>query len=437
MSDVIVKIYDLGANELADISAIALEKTNPVIANGPRSFTVEAPAADVLLTTVAGDGYPNLQEGNRKLVVWEDADPMVDDPIFHGRIFGCERDGDADAALVTITAFDPWVELGFEADDRAGRIVRDGTHTLYGDPSFFTPNFSSSVLGQAEMSGPDLIQQVLTYSQGDPTTNPVQGEGPLPIDIISGTWDLLVPPALDLNPNETLDWPVLVGDFIQQLIDTNSVDFILRPVRPGTGLNLAGVPDDYIMVEASAKSKLGTDRTATVHFDYATGSFNAKAAREVTDFSTHCAHLWYELGPRLSTGHWQADFTPHGHVGADASATKYGGPGSPPGYDSFIRVLDTTGAESMSRPLYQALFDYEFALRVEPRKLLYITPAEGDKSLFLAPVDFDIFDVVQIKTGARFGKVIDEAQRVYGYTKTWTRENVVSMGQLLTSADVS
>lgn len=442
-----VKIYDLCVTELADISAIALEKNMARIANGPCAFTVQAPANDPLLTAIAEDGFPILGDGgNRKLVVWENSDPDTTDPIFHGRIFGCERDSDENSRLVTITAFDPWVELGFEADDRGGRIVRDGTPAVRGDQNFLTLHFTGSVVGQSEISGPDLIRQVLTYCQADPTADPIQGAGPLPIDVYSGEWDLDVPPAIDLDPRDTLDWPTLVGDFIQQLIDTNVVDFDLRPIRPGTGKNPAGEIDDYIMVEASAKSKLGTDLTDTVHFDHLTGSFNAKGAREVTDFSKQNSHLWYELGPRLANEKWRAQLQPHDqplHADLlpliDAAAAKYGGCADHGeyGYNEFIRVFDSLGTESSSRPLYEALYRYEIMLRLEPRKLLYITPNDGDKALFQAPQDFDAFDLIQINIGADFGKEIDaEAQRCYGYTKTWTRENVSSLGQLLTSADV-
>ena len=219
------------------------------------------------------------------------------------------------------------------------------------------------------------------------------------------------------------------------------------PIRPGTGRNLAGDLDNYIMVEASAKSKLGRDLTTgdtPVHFDYGTGSLDAKEAREVTDFSTHCAHLWTEAQGRAARspgGGWRGDITPNGAANADlipdydASAAKYGGPGSPPGYDSWIDVFDSLGDETSSRPLYEALYRFEIKKRLEPRKLLYVTPCDGDKSIFTAPRDFDAFDLVQIK--AEIGKSIDEGQRVYGYTKTWTRENVASIGQLLTSADVT
>ena len=445
MSHVVTaKIYDLGTNVLADISGISLTKEMTRQLNGARSFKITAPAADSLLTTVAGDGYPNLHDGgNRKLVVWEDGNPAVDDPIFHGRIFMVERAGDENDVLVTITAYDPYLELGYEGDNRAGRVVRDDTTTVFGDPSFFTPKFTSSVGGQTGISGPDLIQQILTNAQQDPTPNPVQGEGPLPIDIVSGIWDLLVPPALDVNPVDSADWPVLAGDFIAQLIATDAVDFDLRPIRPGTGLNISSVADDYIMVEASSKSKMGTDRSATVHFDYLTGSHNAKAARQVCDFSTHCDRLWYELGPKLNHGNWRGDITPHTPSVSDiltefdASAVKYGGPDAHKGYNASIRVLDSLGTENSSRPLYLALYRAEAKWRLEPRKLLYVTPNPDAKALFEPPQDYDVYDLVQINTGAGFGVALSEKQRVHGYTKTWTAEGVAEVSELLTSADVA
>ena len=447
MSHVVtIKIYDLGTTELADISSISLTRSMTRQLNGARSFQLSAPASDGLLTAVAGDGFPNLYDGgNRKLVVWEGPadgtppDPTTDDPIFHGRIYMVERTGDENAVLVNVTAYDPWMELGYEGDNRAGRVVRDASRTTVGDPSFLTPIWN----GGGAISGPDLIQQILTYSQSDPTTNPIQGEGPLPIDVISGTWDIDVPPAIDVSPVDSLDWPVLVGDMINQLIATDAVDFDLRPLRPGTGKNLAGDDDPYIMVEASSQSKMGTDRSGTVHFDYLTGSHNAKAARQECDFSTHCDRLWYELGPRLDKQHWRGDLTPHSPstadvlAAADASAAKYGGPDAAPGYSAWIRIFDSLGTENSSRPLYLELYKAEVLWRVEPRRLLYITPNPDAKALFEPPQDYDVYDLIQIKTGAGFGVELDEVQRVHGYTKTWTSEGVAEVSELLTSADVS
>lgn len=448
---VLVKIYDLGTTALADISGISLTKEMVRQINGPRSFQITAPAADPLLTTVAADGAPNLCSGRRKLVVWEGPadgtppNPATDTPIFHGRIFTIERDGTENDVLVTVTAYDPWMELGFEGNNQAGRPVRSPGSTPGGEGDFTGPTFTPTPPGQTGVSGPDLMQQILTFSQADPTTNPIQGEGPLPIDVVSGVWDLDVPPAIDLSINDKADWPVQIGDFFNQLIQTGVVDLDMKPVLPGTGKNLSGVADPYVMVEASAQSKMGTDRSATVHFDYLTGSFNAAGCKQVEDFTTYMDRLWYELGPRIDQHHWRGDITPHAAsvsstlIPSDNAAAIYGGPpgAAIPGRMASVRVLDSLGNENLSRPLYVALYEDESKLRRQPRLLLYITPAADSKALFEPPQDYDAFDLVQIKTGSGFGVVLNEAQRVYGYTKTWTPEGVATVGQLITKADVS
>jgi hypothetical protein len=415
------KLYDLATNELADISSIALEKTLKRRLNLSRGFTIQAPAGHSLLTSIAGDGYPNLRKGNRKLIVWDDGDGPGDQPIFHGRIFGVERNGNGTQNLATITGFDPYMELGFDSDDRAGRPVRDSTG------NFINPTFVSSVDAGAAVSGPDLIQQVLTNSQqvGD-ESDPSPGEGPLPIDLVTGDFDVDVPPAIDLSVVDTMDWPVLIGDFIAQLVQTGVVDWDMRPVDPSEGF------DPYVMVALSAVSSLGTDRSATVHFDYWTGSKNASACRHVEDFATINNKLYDYLGPRLDNQHWRANITPGSPgtiVDPTASRALYGG------QFMSIRVLDSIGTEASSRPLYIALWNAEQGYRIEPRNMLFITPNPGGKALFLPPADFDVGDLVAVNTGADFGVALAETQRVYGYDKTWDRQGVARISELITSAD--
>lgn len=452
MGAVTVQIWDLGATDtaLADISDIALEKTLTKALNEPSSFVVECPAGHELLTTVAGDGYPNLRRGNRKLVVWEDG---ITDPVFHGRIWLVERDGDGTENLVTITAYDALFELGYDSDDHAGRPVRGsatqpdpGDFGTDSDPyngNFIQPLFASQVADQDGISGPDLIQQVLTNSQqtgneGDETP----GEGPLPIDVVSGDFDVDVPPAVDLSCVDSMDWPVLIGDFIAQLVETNVVDVLMRPITPGTGTDIHGNTDPYIMVELSAKSSLGTDLSDTVHFDYFTGSLNAKACRHVEDFSTINNKLYIYLGPRGSATEWAGNITPGDPdvtVDPTDSRALYGGPGDTVdgthGQFMTVEVQDSVGTEDSSRPLYIALWNGEQGDREEPRDLLYITPADGPLGLFDALVDYDVGDLIAINVGAALGVVLADVQRVHGFTKTWTREDVSQVSELLTSAD--
>lgn len=433
MGAITAKIYDLASNELADISGIALEKTFTPTWNGPSQFEITAPAGHSLLTSIAGDGYPNLRRGMRKLIIWEDG---VTNPLIHGRIFGVERTGDGKQNQVKITAIDPWMELGYDSQDRAGRIVRGSTvQPTAGDPygtydgNFIQPKFASSVAAQAGISGPDLILQILTNSQNTGAeSDPSPGEGPLPIDLTTGDFDLNVGPAIDLTPSDSMDWPKAVGDFIQQLVATGVVDVVMRPVDPSEGF------DPYVMVALSAVSVSGTDRSVTVHFDYWTGSKNASACRHVEDFSTINNKLYDYLGPRIDQDHWRGNITPGSPgttIDPSASRTLYGG------QFMQIREYDSIGDESSSRPLYVALWNAEQGYRVEPADRLFITPNPDAKALFDAPADFQIGDEIAINTGGDFGITLAEKQRCLGYTKTWTRENVSRLSQIVTRADVS
>lgn len=419
MSDLVVKIFDLASNELADISPIALEKSMQVQANGRRTFTVQTYAGHSLLTAAAGDGFPKLESGDRKLLVWEDGTI-----IHHGRIFTDERTGDGSKNRATITSMDPVMELGYDGNDQAGRPVRDSTG------NFIDPSFDGTGSGGAGViTGPDLIYQMLTNSQN---ADPTLGEGPLPIDLTTGTFDLDIPPATDMSPSDSMDYPKLVGDFIQQLVQTGLVDLVWRPVDPAESL------DPYAMVALSAVTEAGTDKSGMVHFDYWTGAKNAAACRYVDDFTTVNNKPFFYLGPRIDKEHWRANIAPDSPgVNPDPadSRARYGGPDG--GQFMSISVHDGLGDEASSRPLYLALFNAELGYRLYPRKLLYITPARGSAALFDAPSGFDIFDKVGVNTGGSFGVAFAEAQRVMGYTKTWTRQNVPSLSQIVTTADVS
>lgn len=440
MGVIVAKLYDLATTELADISNVALEKTMTSVHNGARQFVIQAMANESVFTDVAGDGFPNLEAGDRKLLVWEDGTI-----IFHGRIFNVERNGDGTSNRVTITAFDPFMELGFDPD-KAGRPVRGSTvqptaGTPFGnyDGNFISPLFASSVGAQVGVSGPDLIYQILTNSQNTGVeTDPTPGEGPLPIDLTTGTFDLTVPPAVDLSALEVVTWPKMCGDFITMLTSTGTCDFFMRPVDPTEGL------DSYAMVALSAVSRWGTDKSASVNFDYFTGDYNAGAVRYSQDFSTVCNKLYDLLGPAInaSSTRWKADLTPtlagvSLAAAITASRTRYGGPAMVPGQFMQIREYDIAGTGSGSMVLNLALWTAEQTYRVNPRDLLYITPRSDTAGVFTAPQDFDTGDTIAINVGADFGLALADTQVVFGYVKTWSREGVASLSELVTSADVT
>lgn len=421
--DVVCKLYDLDSNELADITAIALEKTLKRRASAATEFEIQAPAGHSLFTATADDGMRNLRKGNRKLVVWEDGDV-----IFHGRVQGVERNGDGTKNLATITAAQPLAELGYESGDRAGRPVRDETG------NFIKPSFTSSVPAQDEISGPDLIYQALENSKVDADESPGPGgEGPLPILVDIDNFDLDVPPAVDLTPAEAMVWPILLGDWIQMLVASGVVDVNERPLDP------ADAVDPYHMVELFARSSLGTDRSSTVHFDYWTGSRNAAACRHVEDFGPINNKLYDYLGP--ATQRDDGAFYRAGNITPTLAGMTLAAAiaASRALYGVFmqIRVVDTFGDSLAARPFYIASWNAEQGYRVEPRDLLFITPAPDAAGLFEAPADFDVFDLVAINTGAELGLALAEAQRVYGYDRAWDRNGVARTSQLITSADIS
>jgi hypothetical protein len=423
---VTIELANLDYSEHVDISSIALTRKVMPRHNGPRTAVIEAPSGSSLLTDTFGDGDPALRKGNRKLIVWDD-EAITDDNttgiVFHGRVFLVERVGDGETNKVTITAFQPlWSETGFEGDDRAGRVVRDSTG------NFIDPDFSELAVAD-EIAAGTLVHAILENSQVVGSEGDPGGEGPLPIDIDTGPFDA----AADVSPSNDMAWPKYVGDFLRQIVDTNLVDIVEVPVDPVEG--------SYVMTSVSVVDLAGEDASGTVHFDYWTGSYNAKAARHVEDFTVYCSKLYDYLGPRIDQSHWGGNITP-GSPGTTsdptASRAKYGGPGTDHGQFILIRIFDANDVENSLRPLYLKLWDAEQLLRMEPGDKLYLTPAPGDYALFQPfGVDYDTGYLVAVNVGGDFGVNIAAVQRVYGYDVEWDREDVKRVTNLLVSADAS
>lgn len=415
----IVKLYDLQSNELADISNICLGKQCSVRKNLPRGLTLEAPAAAAEFTgDDAGDGLPNLCVGARKLIAWEE--DRDDTPIFHGRIFGARRVGNGRTNRVTIRAYDPLLEFGTESG-AAGRLVRDDTG------NFIHPSFGDTV------TGADLLYQALANSQVGPAAeNPGPGgEGPLPIDIGDGT---RFDSSANLSTDNFMSWPLYLGDLVAKLVATGLLDVDLRPVDPTEGL------DPYAMVAVSAADSIGSDRSGTVHFDYWTGSHNAKEAIYDEDFATICNKLYDYLGPPSLvrqpvagvTTRWPDNITP----GTAGTAIDPSDSRALYGIFMAVRFFDQF-APTHTDPFNLALWNAEMGYRIAPRELIYITPRPGTKALY-RPFgrDFDAGDIVGVNIGAALGVSLATDQRVLGYDVTWSRNNVARMSQLITSADI-
>lgn len=404
-----VWLYNLDTSEGVDISRIALTKRHAPRHNQPNSstFVVEVPAGHALVTDAFTDGYPAMRKGNRKLLAWRDGDI-----IHNGRVFSVERNGDGRNNRAIITSMGPSMELGYESEDRAGRPVRDETGNFI-DPTFDSP-----------ITGAELVFQILTNSQvvgdeGDPG-----GEGPLPIDLTTGTFSS----TADLSPENNMSWPILAGDFFKMLVDTDLIDIVWRPVDPAEGL------DPYAMVAVSVVDLHGSDVSGTVHFDYWTGSFNAKNARHVEDFATINNKLYDYLGPRIDKQHWAGNITP-GSPGTTAdptdSRTLYGG------QFMQIRVYDANDVENTVRPLFLKLWDAEQRLRMEPRDVLFLTPSPDSKALFQPYTDYSLGDLIAVNVGGDFGVNIAGIQRVYGWDVEWDRQGIERVTNIIVTADAA
>ncbi len=410
----IVKLYDLQTNELADISGICLERQCSVRRNLPRGLVLEAPAASSLLTDIADDGIANLAKGCRKIIAWEE--DRDDTPIFHGRVWRARRVGNGRTNRVTINAYDPMLDFGAQSGN-AGRYVRDDTG------NFIRPSFGDTITG-ADFLYQAFVNSQQTGSESDPTP----GEGQLPIDIGDGS---RFSSTVNLSMDNLMSWPMMLGDAIAKLVSTGVLDIDLRPIDPTEGL------DPYAMCAVSVADSIGTDRSGTVHFDYWTGSHNAKEAIYDEDFANILNKLYDYLGtplPEFNGTRWKDNITP-GTAGTLIDPTDSRGLY---GVFMLIRLLDYL-RPTHTDPLARALWNAEMGYRVFPRDLVYVTPRPGSKALF-RPFgrDYEAGDIVAQNIGAALGiPTLATEQRVLGYDVRWSRNNVARVSQLITSTDVS
>lgn len=408
----IIQVHDLDTDEVADISEICLVRKGVARANLPRQFVVTFPAAHTLVAGNHDDDFRKIGVGDRKLLVWEEDRATA--PIFHGRIDKVERVGNGIENLTTVTAYDPLVELGSEASDRAGRYVRDATG------NFIFPEFGATI------TGAQFIYEALVNSQQTGVeSGPTPGEGPLPIHVDEDNFDSTV----NLSMDNFMSWPLKIGDLISMLVSTGVLDFYLRPADPTDGF------DAYVMVEAFAADVWGTDRSATVHFDYWTGSKNAGKAMHVEDFATVCNKLYDYLGPPVQPPtRWADNITP-GAPGTTIDPTD-----SRDRYRTQlhqIRFFDQF-APTHTDPFALAAWNGEAGYRLFPREILQIEPVAGSEALYRPwGRDFDVGDVVAQNVGAALGIEIAADQRVLGWDAEWDEDNVQTVTKLYTSADVS
>ena len=376
------------------------------------------------------------------------------DLFFSGRVQQMSDECDEDFCYTEYTAIDAWEIFQW-------RPARDGPESA--DPGDMT---KPDVI-QEYKYGPQIIEQLLLASENT-SLIPELAEGSLFLDYGGFAGG---PNQADLS-GAPVDWPMTIAEVISLLTDTGEVDVVLTPIDSTT--NIARI-DVY-------NGNYGTDRTASVKFEYGTGNNNCKIIRQTQDMSQMCNKLWYYFGPRIGTildpagdQHWCFNITgddgflpgnifaqgtdingnplpggalpgraaavepnPLGHMRADSQNSC--------GVRMEVKIFDAQGEDcgdsQKGRELYRRLWQIESWLRANPRTLVHVTPINTSDADLLPPGvtpvqvgDFDIGDLVTISAGAILRGGFTGAQRIYEYTVSWDEDGVIEIGELLTSAD--
>ena len=249
-----------------DITNLAFRSKVSTRLNRPISISCELPADDSTIWANAADGHPRLEGGTRSIQAIQDG-TLRANPI----VWGVGPTGDENTSRVLVTGHDPMIRW-------KTRYMRDSTGNL------ITPATADPV------SGGKLIK--------DAIVNSVTYDGATLINTATGTISLVTGAAVANLAAQLTNFPLRISDLATLLTNTGEVDIILKPLAAAGSIG-----------ELNAVTLYGTDRSASVHFDYGTGSNNIKAIRRFFSMDDICNKLQYYLGPRKSPTQWAGNIT--------------------------------------------------------------------------------------------------------------------------------
>ncbi len=417
MPEYTAEIAALDNTVLSDITSIAQDLlVEPMLnrADGssfkvPLSGKVRSVSVASLLEADAGDGYPTLCTGNRRLIIKKSGTC-----ISNTTLWTCERQGGPNDAYAEVTGWGPMIRWQTRwAQDADGSIV-DGTVDDLSDPDFGKPVLdlpAGAVDDDAlTVSGGDLLQQMID--------NTIANDGPMGIST-AGTFNTTVPPALDVSFALT-DWPTRIADIAALLFAAGAVDAMLAPTAA------AGEPQAVL----SGLNAAGSDLSGSISFEWGTGLKNASHVRHVESMDDFANVIRFFLGPRVQPNRWK------GSIDASTSGITTDPTTSQSVYGNYVDypVFDSRGTENTVREIYKRIFNSELAYRMEPRQTLFLTPQAG-----LAPEPFDDYnlgDRVGAAVGAALGLTITGAvQKIFGFRLAIGQDGVGRVGELITTAD--
>jgi hypothetical protein len=429
---------------------VFIDDTDVTSVSNAGSWTPQLNGIAQATVTIAMDAAIGDCGSLLRIEIWDGvSEPCI---VFHGRILNRELDTDKDGGRVVYNAQDASEILQY-------RVVRDDD----GD-------FSKPRVIEQYVTGPQIIEAVLQNSidstgrtsldllPGGPP--PVQSEGPLPIEFggfAGGGPNMAGAPV---------DWPMKISELMSLLVSTGQVDCIFTPINPGGGIT--NRIDVY-------NGNYGTDRSATVGFEYGTGRFNAASIRWNRDMTTVVNKYQIFAGPQIQTAadpkgeqHWCFNVT--GTDGGSAHVPPFtGGLVYPPGGQSVDATNTPVGPpwtnNQLGERIYNSRQDFDVRMQVDildaydencirhfgtpgrmltryqwqvfswlsaqPRELIHITPVAGTQIGC-----FDIGDLIHVEAVADVLGGFSGKQRVYGYTVSWeATPSVLTLSEIQTSAD--
>jgi hypothetical protein len=387
---------------LDDITDLVTATISPRL-NQPYSHVLNGPADTSVWKTAAADGIRALDVGIRTIKAKRNG--VL---IGNAEIIRLDYSGDANTQQVQISCFDPmWRTVGRRVSDSAARFAG----WQFDDP----------------ISAGELVKQVFRNSiTNDDDAVPFGTVRIFPIDC---SVDANFTAVTDVS-EELTDGPMSVNDLVYgRITDTGVADVMLTPTDTDAGSD----PGIYGILHCV--DTWGSDLSGTVHLDYDTGDRNVKAFRRSFDMGQVTNWLRYELGPTLGVDRWRGSLeavdplllaiTTAYRDNEAASRLKYG---SLP----LFEVFDSDA--NSARELYRALWKAEDTLRINPRQLMFLTPA--------ADCEFEPFAGYNV--GARIATNMSDntgpaesglIQRIYGFDLTVDVNGVEDPGEIGCSPD--
>lgn len=387
---------------LDDVTDLVTGTVSPRL-NNPYSHILEGPADSSVWKTAAPDGLRALDVGIRTIKAKRNG-VLIANP----EIWRLDYTGDENKQRVQISCFDSMVRT-------VARRVADSNARFAG---WQFPDV---------ISAGDLVKEV--FQNGilfDDDAVPFGTARIFPIDCTTaGAFTASTDVAEQLT-----DGPMSVSDLVYgRICQTGVADVMLVPTDTAAG----SPPGIYGIVHCV--DAWGSDKTATVHLDYDVGDRNVKAIRRSFDMGQVTNWLRYELGPTLGVDRWRGSLEAVDPLllavatayrdNEAASRLKYG---SLP----LFEVFDSDA--NKAREFYRALWKAEDTLRVNPRQLLYLTPAGN--SAFEPFVHYNVGDRVSTNLSDNVGPAEEGLiQRIYGFDLTVDVNGVESPGELGVSPD--